>query len=82
MQLFFKYEFKVESPIDKNNSTLSLTKKGEVVNIWQGNAMMLISNNEGKWATFNGFWNLFSHKIMKLRLLPHKGLHELQCLLG
>lgn len=48
MQLFFKYEFKVESPIDKNNSTLSLTKKGEVVNIWQGNAMMLISNNEGK----------------------------------
>jgi len=48
MQLFFKYEFKVESPIDKKSSTLSLMKKGEVVNIWQANAMMLISNNEGK----------------------------------
>lgn len=65
MQLFFKYELKVKSPIHKNNSTLSLIKKGKVVNIWQASAMMLISNNEGKWAIFNGFWNLFSHKIMK-----------------
>lgn len=48
MQLFFKYEFKVKSPIHKKNSTLSLTEKDKIVSTWQANAMMLISNSEGK----------------------------------